>query len=51
MSALVAEMLATIYRGKPNYLKVGNYRYPAGTPSVLYIDEVKRGVRKDDVES
>jgi hypothetical protein len=43
--------LATIYHGKPNYLKVGNYRYPAGTPSVLYIDEVKRGVRKEDVES
>ena len=48
MSAWVAEMLATIYRGKP---KVGIYRYPAGTPSVLYIDEVKRGVRKEDVES
>jgi hypothetical protein len=49
--ALVTEMLATIYRGKPNYLKVGNYRYPGGTPSVLYIDELKRGVRKEDVES
>jgi polysaccharide lyase-like protein len=43
--------LATIYRGKPNYLKVGNYRYPAGTPSVLYVDEIKRGVRKEDVGS
>ena len=51
MSAMAAEMLATIYRGKPNYLKVGNYRYPAGTASVLYIDEVKRGVSKEGVES
>lgn len=40
----------TIYVGKPNYLKVGNYRYPEKTSSFLYVDEVKRGTNYKDVE-
>lgn len=42
--------LPTIYLGKPNYLKVGNYRYPGKRPGVLYVDEVKRGTTHKDVE-
>jgi hypothetical protein len=41
----------TLYIGKTNYLKQGNYRYPSPDRSVLYQDAAREATSRRDLES